>query len=82
MNVDDLNKLPLEELRNIRNKNLVLFNVLAFGDLAVFYHSMYTEKWLLLFATLGIFIVTLSLYDNYRYSRDLVMRLESQTLHK
>lgn len=82
MNVDDLNKLPLEELRIIRNKNLLLFNVLAIGDLAVFYHSLYTEKWLLLFATFGIFVVSLSLYDNYRYSRDLVLRLESQTLNK
>jgi len=78
MNVDDLNKLPLEELRIIRNKNLILFNVLVVTDLAVFYHSMYTEKWVLLFATFGIFIVSLSLYDNYRYSRDMVLRLESQ----
>lgn len=82
MNVDDLNKLPLEELRIIRNKNLVLFNILAIGDLAVFYHSMYTEKWLLLFVTFGIFVASLSLYDNYRFSRDMVSRLESQTLNK
>jgi len=81
MNVDDLNKLPLEELRIIRNKNLIIFNLLVIVDLAVFYHSMYTENWLLVFATFGVFIVSLSLYDNYRYSRDLILRLESQRLN-
>jgi len=77
MNVDDLTRLPLEQLRTIRNKNLLIFNALAISDLGVFYHSMYTEKWLLLFATFGIFVAGLSLYDNYRYLRDMVIRLES-----
>lgn len=76
MNVDDLKKLPLEQLRIIRNKNLLLFNMLAISDLAVFYHSMHTEKWLLLFATFGIFIASFSLYDNYRISRELVLQQE------
>lgn len=72
MNVDDLTRLPLEELRIVRNKNLVLFNILTISDLAVFYHSMYTEKWLLLFATFGIFIACFSLYDNYKLTDDLL----------
>ena len=76
MNVDDLKKLPLEQLRIIRNKNLLLFNILAISDLAVFYHSMHTEKWLLLFATFGIFVASFSLYDNYRISRDVVLHRE------
>lgn len=77
MNVDHLNKLPLEELRIIKNKNLVLFSLLTISDLSVFYHSMYTEKWLLLFAAFGVFIASLSLYDNYRISKDLILQLES-----
>ena len=76
MNVDDLKNLPLEQLRAIRNKNLIFFNTLALSDLAVFYHSMHTEKWLLLFATFGIFVASFSLYDNYRISRDMVLQRE------
>ena len=78
MNVDDLNKLPLEQLRTIKNKNLSLFAFLAISDLSVFYHSMYTEKWLLLFAAFGVFIASLSLYDNYRISRQVLLQLETR----
>lgn len=78
MNVDDLNKLPLEQLRTIKNKNLTLFAFLAISDLSVFYHSMYTEKWLLLFAAFGVFIASLSLYDNYRISRQVLLQLETR----
>lgn len=77
MNVDDLKKLSLEQLRRIRNKNLLLFNILALGDLAVFYHSMYVENWLLLFPTFGIFVATFALYDNYQISRDMILLLEA-----
>lgn len=80
MNVDDLKNLPLEQLRTIRNKNLLFFNTLAISDLAVFYHSMHTEKWLLLFATFGIFVASFSLYDNYRISRDMVLQREGLTI--
>lgn len=72
MNVDDLKKLPLEQLRKIRNKNLLLFNLLAIGDLTVFYHSLHTEKWFLLFASFGIFVACISLYDNYKIADDLL----------
>lgn len=72
MNVDDLKKLPLEQLRKIRNKNLLLFNLLAIGDLTVFYHSLHTEKWFLLFVAFGIFVACISLYDNYKIADDLL----------
>lgn len=72
MNAEDLSKLTFDELNHIKNKNFALFNILVIADLIVFYHSLYTEKWLLVFLTFGIFISTFALYDNYRISRDLL----------
>lgn len=74
MNLDDLTKLPFDELRRIQNKNLTLFRVLTLIDLLVFYHSLFAEKWLLLFLSFGVFVGSLSLYDNYRLARDLASR--------
>ena len=76
MNVDDLKKLPLEQLRTIRNKNLIIFNLLALSDLAVFYHSLESEKWLLLFTAFGIFVASFSLYDNYKITDNLLAKLK------
>jgi len=74
MNVDDLAKLTLGELRNVKNKNFLLFNVMVSLDLVVFYHSLYFENWILLFLSLGIFVMGISLYDNYKVSRDILDR--------
>ena len=76
MNVNDLSKLNINELRKVRDKNLLLFNVLAGLDLIVFYHSLFFENWILLFFSFGFFITGLALYDNYKVSRDMVEAAE------
>ncbi len=77
MNVNDLTKLKVHELRKVRDKNLLLFNILAALNLIVFYHSFFVENWILLFISFGFFITGLALYDNYRVSRDLVEASEN-----
>ncbi len=72
MNVDDLSKLTRAELRKVRDKNLLLFNILAALNLIVFYHSLFFENWILLFFSFGFFITGLALYDNYKISKDLI----------
>lgn len=73
MKVEDLTKLTLEDLSRIKNKNLLLFVILGAIELIVFYTSLYTENWISLFLSLGLFVTSLSLYDNYRVSKLLML---------
>ncbi len=68
MNVDDLARLTVGELRKVKNKNFLLFNALATLDLCAFYHSLYFENWAMLFLSFGVFIAGIALYDNYKIS--------------
>jgi len=72
MKVEDLTKLSLEDLTRIKNKNLSFFLLLLAIELIVFYTSLYTENWISLFLSLGLFIASLSLYDNYKISKILL----------
>jgi hypothetical protein len=72
MNVNDLTKLTVDDLRRIKNKNLMFFHALVAFDLVVFYISLFTENWVLLFISFGFFVAGLALYDNYRVSRDML----------
>lgn len=75
MKVEDLTKLTFDDLTRIKNKNLLLFNVLVAIELIVFYTSLFTENWISLFMALGLFVASLSLYDNYKISKTLLDRL-------
>lgn len=77
MRLDDLTMLTIQDLCNIRNKNLVFFNVIAIIDLVVFYLSLYQEQWIMLFISFGVFIASLSLYDNYRIANDIIQTRQS-----
>ncbi len=68
MSADDLARLTVRELRKLSRLNYLLFHGLSILNLVVFYHSLHVENWLLLFVSLGFFIVSLSVYDNYRTS--------------
>jgi hypothetical protein len=46
-------------------------------DLIVFYHSLFSENWILLFFSFGFFVASLALYDNYRLSREMLERSEN-----
>lgn len=72
MRVEDLAKLSVNQLASIRNKNLVLFNVLTVLDLGVFYHSLVHENWFILFLTFGVFVSSLALFDNYRIAQQVM----------
>jgi len=74
MKVEDLTKLSFEDLTRIKNKNLTFFLILLLIELIVFYTSLYAENWLSLFLSLGLFIASLSLYDNYKISKFLLER--------
>lgn len=69
MSVDDLTRLTVRELRKVSRANWLAFNISSALNLVIFYHSLYTENWLLLFVSFGIFITCLSVYDNYRVSK-------------
>lgn len=75
MKVEDLTKLSFDDLNRIKNKNLSFFLVLLVLELGVFYTSLYTENWISLFLSLGLFIASLSLYDNYKISKSLLEKL-------
>lgn len=77
MNVNDLTKLTVDDLRKIKNKNYLFFNSLVALDLIVFYHSLFSENWILLFFSFGFFVASLALYDNYRLSREMLERCEN-----
>lgn len=77
MNVNDLTKLTVDDLRKIKNKNYLFFNSLVALDLIVFYHSLFSENWILLFFSFGFFVASLALYDNYRLSREMLERTEN-----
>jgi hypothetical protein len=77
MNVNDLTKLTVDDLRRIKNKNFLFFNSLVALDLIVFYHSLFSENWILLFFSFGFFVASLALYDNYRLSREMLERSEN-----
>lgn len=64
--MDDLARLTVGELRKIKNKNFLFFNALAILNLVAFYRSLYTENWVALFFSFGIFVAGLALYDNYK----------------
>jgi len=72
MKVEDLTKLSFEDLNRIKNKNLTFFLLLLVLELGVFYTSLFTENWISLFLSLGLFIASLSLYDNYKISKSLL----------
>ena len=77
MNVDDLARLTVCELRKVKNKNFLFFNALAISDLVVFYHSLYFENWAMLFLSFGVFVAGLALYDNYKVSLRFLNEAES-----
>jgi len=72
MKVEDLTELSFEDLTRIKNKNLSFFLLLLAIELIVFYTSLYSENWISLFLSLGLFIASLSLYDNYKISKILL----------
>lgn len=74
MKVEDLTKLSFNDLKRIKNKNLTFFLLLLLLELGVFYTSLYSENWISLFLSLGLFIASLSLYDNYKISKSLLER--------
>lgn len=72
MGIEDLGRLSVRELRKVKNINFLLFNGLSAANLVIFYHSLFTENWVLLFLTFGFFIAGLAVYDNYKASRKLL----------
>jgi len=64
-----LTRLTARELRKLSNVNKFVFHVLAIFNLGVFYHSLHTENWILLFIAFGFFITALAVYDNYKVSK-------------
>lgn len=72
MNVEDLSKLSLDEIRNIKKKNYLLFHLVCMVDLVSFYQSIMDQNWVLLFLTFGAFVAGLALYDNYRISCKII----------
>jgi hypothetical protein len=77
MNISQLTKLSSSELRIVSKKNLYFFAILTFLDLVVFYYSLFMDKWLTMFLSLGFFIACLALYDNYQLTRNLSMGAET-----
>lgn len=74
MRIEDLAKLSVNQLASIRNKNLMLFNVLTILDLGVFYHSLVHENWFTLFLSFGVFVASLALFDNYRIAQQVIQQ--------
>ena len=78
MGIEDLSRLTAGELRKVKNVNYFLFHALSVGNLVIFYHSLYTENWILLFLTFGFFIAGLAVYDNYRASQRCLEEAEER----
>jgi hypothetical protein len=77
MNISQLAKLSPSELRVVSKKNLYFFAIMTTLDLVVFYYSLFMDKWLTMFLSLGFFIACLALYDNYQLTRNLAMGAET-----
>lgn len=77
MNISQLTKLSPSELRIVSKKNLYFFAIMTSIDLVVFYYSLFMDKWLTMFFSLGFFIACLALYDNYQLTRNLSMSAET-----
>lgn len=71
MNLTDLTKLSPDELRLVSRRNFLLFATLTPLDLGVFYFSLFQEYWITMFLSLGIFIASLAIYDNYKIAQAL-----------
>jgi len=78
MGIEDLSRLTADELRKVKNINFLLFHALSASNLVIFYHSLYSENWLLLFLTFGFFIAGLAVYDNYRASQRCLREVEGR----
>lgn len=78
MSVEDLTRLTVRELRKVNKTNWLFFNFLMIANLALFYHSLYVENWLLLFVSFGFFITTIGLYDNYKLTRKYLAKAQKQ----
>jgi hypothetical protein len=76
MNISELAKLSPAELRMVSKKNLFLFIFLTLLDLTVFYYSLFRDQWIMMFVSLGFFIACLALYDNYKFTQDLLVEAE------
>jgi len=72
MSIDKLAHATLDELERIKRKNLLFFNSLVVFDLCIFYFSLFTEHWVLLFLSFGMFVAGIALYDNYRISKEMI----------
>lgn len=72
MNLTDLTKLSPDELRLVSRRNLILFATVTPLDLGVFYYSLFQEHWIAMFLSLGIFIASLAIYDNYKIAQTLL----------
>ena len=72
MNVDELAKLTIKQLYQIKNKNLLFFNICILLNLLVFYRAIYLEMWWMMFMCIGFLIAGVALYDNYRISKRLI----------
>jgi len=79
MNISELTQLSPSELRVVSKKNLFLFGIMTSIDLVVFYYSLFYDRWLSMFLSLGLFIVCLALYDNYDLTRNLAMSAETES---
>ena len=73
-----MTRLTARELRRISNSNKIIFNVIALANMGVFYHSLHTENWMLLFVSFGFFITALAVYDNYKVSKKHLERAEKR----
>ena len=71
MNLTDLTKLSPDELRLVSRRNFILFATLTPLDLGIFYYSLFQEHWITMFLSLGVFIATLAIYDNYKITQAL-----------
>jgi hypothetical protein len=80
MGIEDLGRLTAGELRKVKNVNYLLFHALSAGNLAIFYYSLYSENWILLFLTFGFFIAGLAVYDNYCASRRCLEEAEEREI--
>ncbi len=69
MSVEDLTQLTIGQLRKVSNANWIAFNTLAIINLFLFYHSLFSENWILLFLSFGLFLASLAVYDNYKVSK-------------
>jgi hypothetical protein len=71
MDQSSLSNLSNTELRSVSKKNFLLFGILTAANLVLFYYSLYHNLWINVFLCLGYFIVGLSLYDNYSFTKEM-----------